>query len=127
MGTRQLWLSARSMRRLSVRLQRRSSPMYGRPRKFRTMLPGNRRWADGVVRAIEAVVYGAAAGLTGTLVITLLARIVPGMRTGPKKETGGKASKLPDDPFQKQTVVEWQDRSRSPAAYAPFGAGSTPG
>jgi hypothetical protein len=70
------------------------------------------------VSPVKAAFYGAAGGLVGTIIITLLARIIPGIRTESKKNPKEQLPKLPDHPFKKETVIEWQDRSRSPAAYS---------
>lgn len=72
---------------------------------------------------LEAVAYGAAAGFAGTVVITLLARAAPWANTGSHKASKQQPPKLPEDLFDKEKLIEWQDRSRSPAAYSPQGSG----
>ena len=63
----------------------------------------------------EAVKRGAAAGIVGAIVITVAARAVPWFK--PAQASKRVRTKLPPDSFQHAKVAEWQDRSRSPAAY----------
>lgn len=72
---------------------------------------------------LEAVAYGAVAGFAGAVVLTLLARATPWFKTESGKTSKRQPSNLPEDPFDSEKVIEWQDRSRSPAAYSPRGAG----
>jgi hypothetical protein len=64
---------------------------------------------------------GAVAGLVATALLSVLARVMPGMRNPPPQgESGGGGGgkpALPEDPFDRQQVHEWQNRADSPAAY----------
>jgi len=79
---------------------------------------GFKRRTVRCISPMKAAFYGAAGGLAGTLIITLLARITPGLKTESGKNAKEQLPKLPDHPFTKEKVIEWQDRSRSPAAYS---------
>lgn len=59
---------------------------------------------------------GALAGIAGTLVITITVRMFSWFESA--KAARQKPSKLPQHPFEKEEVREWQDRSRSPSAYS---------
>src|SRR5438105_1592844 len=93
-----------------------------RPREDKDMLGFDRRMRM-TVSPIQVACYGAAGGLAGTLLITLLARITPGIKAESTRRSRQNSSRLPDDPFNKEEVIEWQDRSRSPAAYSQQDAG----
>jgi hypothetical protein len=71
---------------------------------------------SGSATPLEIVGYGAAAGLAGALVLTVLARITPGLKPEPKRRDE-QPQNFPADSFDEKKVIEWQDRSRSPAAY----------
>jgi hypothetical protein len=60
--------------------------------------------------------HGAVAGVAGTLLITLAARMIPWLKRA--KASRPAPDRLPSDPFQTEEVIKWQDRSRSPAAYS---------
>jgi hypothetical protein len=70
---------------------------------------------------VEAAVYGAAAGLAATILLSALARVLPGMDMDPKSgdKRGGGLPPPPEDPFNPRQVGDWQARSQSPAAYRP--------
>lgn len=61
---------------------------------------------------------GAVAGLTATLLLSVLARVMPGMSNQPdggrQPQEGRPPSPNPDDP---EAVQTWQDQARSPAAF----------
>ena len=71
---------------------------------------------------LGAIARGAAAGLTATLMLSALSRVLPGMGLDPKL---GDAQKdkgpppIPADPFNHAQVEEWQERSQAPAAFRP--------
>ncbi len=67
---------------------------------------------------LQTVLYGAAAGLTATLLLSALSRVLPGMDMDPKsaKRKNG-STPPPEDPFNPRQVQEWQAHSQSPAAY----------
>ena len=65
---------------------------------------------------LKSIGYGAAAGVAGALVITVLARITPGLNARSKRKRE-QPQNFPVDSFDEKKVIEWQDRSRSPAAY----------
>lgn len=67
---------------------------------------------------LKSIGYGAAAGLAGALVLTVLARITPGLKPESKRKKE-QPQVFPADSFDEKKVIEWQDRSRSPAAYSP--------
>lgn len=71
---------------------------------------------------LKAVGYGAAAGLAGALVLTVLARITPGLKPESKRQDD-RPETFPADSFDEKKVTEWQDRSRSPAAHSPKRSG----
>src|SRR5688572_28860068 len=66
---------------------------------------------------LRAVARGAAAGLAATLVLSALSRLLPGLwnERGDAEKDGKPV--LPEDPFNPEQVRDWQERSRSPAAY----------
>jgi hypothetical protein len=75
---------------------------------------------------ILAAVRGAGAGLAATLLLSLLARVMPGMRNTPGGEQRhGSQPPPPPDPFDPGQVQAWQTRSQSPAAFQP--PAGTPG
>ncbi len=60
---------------------------------------------------------GLAAGLAATLLLSVLARLLPGMESQPGKRP--RTPKPPQDPFDPEQVRAWQERSWSPAASRP--------
>jgi hypothetical protein len=71
------------------------------------------------VTPIRVAAQGAAAGLVAALALSALARALPGVwdeRADPRAD--GKP-KPPVDPGDSAAVCEWQERSRSPAAFRP--------
>jgi hypothetical protein len=66
------------------------------------------------ITPLQAVLYGAAAGLAASLLLSALARVLPGMRRDKRAQDDGKP-KPPEDPFDPDQVHEWQRRSWSPA------------
>jgi len=75
----------------------------------------------GAKRApLDVFVCGAAAGFAASLLLSALARMLPGMDMDPKPSEGknGKSSPPPpEDPFNPRQVREWQERAQSPAAF----------
>jgi hypothetical protein len=70
------------------------------------------------VTPVGAAGRGLAAGLVATLLLSALARVLPGMRRGlggGEKDPGTPAA--PSDPFDADAVRMWQERSQSPAAF----------
>jgi len=67
---------------------------------------------------IKSFGYGATAGLAGALVLSVLARITPGLKAESKRKNE-QPQAFPADSFDEKKVIEWQNRSRSPAAYSP--------
>lgn len=69
---------------------------------------------------------GAVAGLAATALLSVLARVTrPLMEQsggGGKQQGGGKPAP-PQDPFDKQQVIDWQNRYDAPAAYKQQGGG----
>jgi len=66
---------------------------------------------------LEALAFGAIAGLVGTFVLSVLARVVPGMHNLTHKETdAARARGQPPDRFDAEVVRAWQDKARSPGA-----------
>lgn len=65
------------------------------------------------------VVQGLTAGLGATLLLSALARLLPGMHPAASREESGRDAKpqMPEDPTDRQAVLEWQAVSQSPAAY----------
>jgi hypothetical protein len=64
------------------------------------------------------MVSGAAAGFAATLVLSALARVLPGMSNEPDAIKAAKTPAVPPaDPFDPDQVAAWQARSQSPAAY----------
>jgi hypothetical protein len=62
---------------------------------------------------------GLLAGLAATLLLSVLARALPGMSNQPGSGTGEEAGKQPpppQDPFDERQVRQWQARAQSPAA-----------
>jgi hypothetical protein len=57
---------------------------------------------------------GLFAGLAGSLLLSVLGRVLPGM--GPKPGGGEQGKVRPSDPFDREAVRRWQDLARSPAA-----------
>jgi hypothetical protein len=80
---------------------------------------------------VEVLVQGAAAGLAATLLLSALSRALPGLwnersQPGPGGRGGnGGGSALPENPSDPEQLQEWQDRTRSPAAFPE--PGSAPG
>ena len=71
---------------------------------------------------LGAAARGAAAGLMATLLLSVLARIMPGMRNQPgtpgEREQGSSGKLLPpQDPSDRHQVRRWQAHAQSPAAY----------
>jgi hypothetical protein len=67
---------------------------------------------------IEAALQGAVAGFAASLLLSALARILPGMDMDPKLgQKQASSPPPPEDPFNPRQVQEWQARSQSPAAY----------
>ncbi len=71
---------------------------------------------------LKTIGYGAAAGLAGALVLMVVARITLAFETESKRKNE-RPQNLPADSFDEKKVIEWQDRSRSPAAYSPGRSG----
>jgi hypothetical protein len=66
---------------------------------------------------LEALAFGAIAGFVGTFVLSVLARIVPGMQNLTHKESeAARRQHEPRDRFDAEAVRAWQDRARSPGA-----------
>ena len=63
---------------------------------------------------------GIVAGLAATVLLSVLARILPGMG-GPSGNRAGDRPPPPHDPFDPQQVRAWQERSQSPAAFQSMG------
>ena len=61
---------------------------------------------------VGAATRGAAAGLAATLLLSVLARVMPGMSNRPPSPP-----KQPPTPDEPQQVREWQAREQSPAAF----------
>jgi hypothetical protein len=81
------------------------------------------------VTPVGAAGRGLVAGLVATAVLSLLARVLPGMENqpGPPRARLG-PPRRPDDPFDAEQVRRWQRRAQAPAAHeADGGAGSWPG
>jgi hypothetical protein len=62
---------------------------------------------------------GLLAGLGATLLLSVLARVVPGMsnQRGGHGEQHGKQPPPPQDPFDRQQVRQWQRQAQAPAAH----------
>ena len=67
---------------------------------------------------------GMLAGLGASLMLSGLARVLPGMGNRPQKEGGGKAPSPPRDPFDPAQVRDWQARGQAPAAFEQQAGGS---
>jgi hypothetical protein len=61
------------------------------------------------MRPFDAWMAGAASGLVGSFLLSVLARVLPGMRTAPRAR-----SAVPTD---REAIRLWQDRLRAPAAF----------
>jgi hypothetical protein len=74
---------------------------------------------------------GLLAGLAGSLLLSVLARTLPSMGPEPWGRRREEGEVAPADPFDRDAVQRWQDRSRSPAAFRGGGtakeAGATAG
>ena len=65
---------------------------------------------------------GVLAGVGASLLLSFLARVLPGMentRPEPEPEPAKDSSGPPDDPFDRRQVRDWQARGQAPAAYEP--------
>ena len=71
---------------------------------------------------VGAAARGVLAGLAATLLLSALARVLPGMNNQPR---GGRAQaeRPPKDPFDRQQVRRWQEAAQSPAASGGSDAG----
>jgi hypothetical protein len=76
-----------------------------------------KRRVSRTVTPARAVAYGAVAGLASTVLLTILMRVAPGMQD--KDEKQKVSPDVPANPFDPHAVQQWQDCSRSPAAYSP--------
>ena len=63
---------------------------------------------------IVAAVRGAAAGLLATLLLSLLARVLPGMSTQPGGGQPPGQPRPPQDPFNPRAVQAWQTHAQAP-------------
>ena len=64
---------------------------------------------------MEAAGRGLLAGISATLLLSALARVLPGMRNQPEGASGGGRRPPPADPFDKQLVRAWQRTYGLPA------------
>jgi uncharacterized membrane protein YagU involved in acid resistance len=62
---------------------------------------------------VAAAVRGAVGGVAATLLLSVLARVLPGMRDRPPGRPVAAAA--PSDPFDPAVVQEWQARAQTPA------------
>src|SRR5437763_461794 len=65
---------------------------------------------------------GAAAGFAASLLMSGLARVLPGTGMDPKlgdRKQKGRVPPPPEDPFNPAQVREWQQHSQAPAAFGP--------
>jgi len=69
--------------------------------------------------AFEALLLGGMAGLVATTVLSVLTRVVPGLRNithKPIERPAHEKRGQPSDPFDPKIVHAWQDQARSPSA-----------
>jgi len=66
---------------------------------------------------VQAALYGVAGGLAATVLLSILARVLPGMNNQPGNDEGNRKPRPPQNPDDPRQVREWQEQSRSPAAY----------
>jgi len=77
------------------------------------------------VSPLKIAGHGLLAGGTASLLLSVLARALPGMESGQsEKQSGSKdKQKPPEDPFDKKQVEEWQAQGQSPARPKEAGKG----
>src|SRR5439155_825739 len=71
---------------------------------------------------MRAFACGAAAGFAASLLMSGLARVLPGMGMDPKlgdRKQKGRVPPPPEDPFNPAQVREWQQHSQAPAVFSP--------